>query len=103
VLYARWVRPGLLTWGATHDETTGAYPGDELVPGQHDPAVLDDYHVLARILDQIELMAGEQHRRPPAVRSESSSLMAPMAIGSRPENGSSSTSSSGSLTSAAIS
>jgi hypothetical protein len=33
VLYARWVRPGLLTWGATHDETTGAYPGDELVPG----------------------------------------------------------------------
>jgi hypothetical protein len=35
VLYARWVRPRLLTWGATHAETTGAYPGDELMP---DPA-----------------------------------------------------------------
>jgi hypothetical protein len=33
VLYARWVRPRLLTWGATRDETTGAYPGDELIPG----------------------------------------------------------------------
>lgn len=35
VLYARWVRPRLLTWGATHDEISGAYPGDELIP---DPA-----------------------------------------------------------------
>jgi hypothetical protein len=26
VLYARWVRPQLLTWGATRDEATGAYP-----------------------------------------------------------------------------
>src|SRR5215470_6953313 len=32
VLYARWVRPRLITWGATRDETNGAYPGDELIP-----------------------------------------------------------------------
>jgi proline iminopeptidase len=31
-LYAQWIRPRLLTWGATRDEITGAYPGDELVP-----------------------------------------------------------------------
>ncbi len=31
-LYARWIRPRLLTWGATPDEATGAYLGDELVP-----------------------------------------------------------------------
>ena len=30
--YARWVRPRLLSWGATRDETTRAYPGDELIP-----------------------------------------------------------------------
>jgi hypothetical protein len=35
VLYAAWVRPRLLTWGATRDEASGAYPGDELIP---DPA-----------------------------------------------------------------
>lgn len=35
VLYAAWVRPRLLTWGATHDEISRAYPGDELIP---DPA-----------------------------------------------------------------
>jgi hypothetical protein len=34
-VYAVWVRPWLLTWGATHDETTSAFPGDELIP---DPA-----------------------------------------------------------------
>jgi hypothetical protein len=34
-VYTVWVRPRLLTWGATHDETNGAYPGDELIP---DPA-----------------------------------------------------------------
>lgn len=32
VLYALWVRPRLIAWGATRDETTGAYPGDELIP-----------------------------------------------------------------------
>lgn len=35
VLYAACVRPRLLTWGATHDEASGAYPGDEIIP---DPA-----------------------------------------------------------------
>ncbi|MET7378445.1 hypothetical protein ABZT08_06405 [Streptomyces sp. NPDC005526] len=30
--YARWIRPGLLTWGATREEITRVYPGDELVP-----------------------------------------------------------------------
>ena len=30
--YARWLRPRLLSWGATPAETTGAYPGDELLP-----------------------------------------------------------------------
>jgi hypothetical protein len=34
-LYAWWVRPRLLTWGATRDEISGDYPGDELIP---DPA-----------------------------------------------------------------
>jgi uncharacterized protein YndB with AHSA1/START domain len=32
VLYAFWVRPQLLTWGATADEVSAAYPGDDLVP-----------------------------------------------------------------------
>lgn len=32
VLYGRWLRPRLLTWGATPDETTRVYPGDELIP-----------------------------------------------------------------------
>jgi hypothetical protein len=31
-LYALGIRPRLLAWGATPDETTGAYPGDELLP-----------------------------------------------------------------------
>ena len=31
VLYARWVRPRLITWGATPDEVAGVYPGDELI------------------------------------------------------------------------
>src|SRR4249919_1132915 len=31
-LYALWIRPRLLAWGATPDETTRTYPGDELVP-----------------------------------------------------------------------
>ncbi|MGW0149203.1 hypothetical protein ACWDVU_26780 [Streptomyces sp. NPDC003333] len=32
VYYARWLRPRLLTWGATREEIAGEYPGDELVP-----------------------------------------------------------------------
>ena len=31
-LYAVWIRPRLLTWGATPDEVTRHYPGDEFVP-----------------------------------------------------------------------
>ena len=34
--------------------------------GEHDPSVVDDHDVLAQILDQVELMAREQHRRPRA-------------------------------------
>ncbi len=30
--YAFWLRPRLLTWGATAEETARAYPGDELIP-----------------------------------------------------------------------
>ncbi len=32
VLYALWVRPRMLTWGATPEEVSRAYPGDELIP-----------------------------------------------------------------------
>ena len=32
MFYALLIRPWMLTWGATQDETTRAYPGDELVP-----------------------------------------------------------------------
>jgi hypothetical protein len=28
VLYALWIRPQMLTWGATPDETVRPYPGD---------------------------------------------------------------------------
>ncbi|MFF1277906.1 hypothetical protein ACFVZC_31665 [Streptomyces marokkonensis] len=31
-LYSLLIRPRLLTWGATGEETGRAYPGDELVP-----------------------------------------------------------------------
>lgn len=31
-LYVLWVRPQLLTWGATREEITRGYPGDELIP-----------------------------------------------------------------------
>src|SRR5215470_16803828 len=32
VVYAAWVRPRLMRWGATDEEVTGAYPGAELIP-----------------------------------------------------------------------
>ena len=32
VIYTVWIRPWLLTWGATPAEAASAYPGDELVP-----------------------------------------------------------------------
>jgi proline iminopeptidase len=31
LVYATWVRPRLMRWGATDEEVTGAYPGAELV------------------------------------------------------------------------
>ena len=30
--YAFWIRPRILTWGATKDEVARSYPGDEIVP-----------------------------------------------------------------------
>ena len=32
VLYTRWIRWRLLTWGASQEEITRAWPGDELIP-----------------------------------------------------------------------
>ena len=32
IVYAAWVRPRLMRWGATDEEVTEAYPGAELVP-----------------------------------------------------------------------
>jgi hypothetical protein len=40
VLYVLWIRPRLLTWGATRDETTRTYPGDELVPDANGGATM---------------------------------------------------------------
>jgi hypothetical protein len=37
VLYAVWIRRRLLTWGATRDEITRAWPGDELIPDSNTP------------------------------------------------------------------
>lgn len=30
--YGLWIRPRMLTWGVSPDQTAGAYPDDELVP-----------------------------------------------------------------------
>ena len=32
VIYAAWVRPRLMRWGATDEEVAGPYPGADLVP-----------------------------------------------------------------------
>jgi hypothetical protein len=53
--------------------------------GQHDPAVLDDHHVLAQVLDQIQLVAGEQHRRAP--RRQAGQQLAHDAHGNRAKPG----------------
>ena len=37
VVYARWIRRRLLTWGARSDEITRAWPGDELIPDANAP------------------------------------------------------------------
>jgi hypothetical protein len=39
-LYALWLRPRVLTWGATADEVARDYPGDELIPDPHDWATM---------------------------------------------------------------
>jgi len=33
-VYARWIRLRLLSWGATRDEATRGYPGDELTAAE---------------------------------------------------------------------
>lgn len=40
VLYVFWVRPRMLTWGATPDEIARDYPGDELIPDPDDCATM---------------------------------------------------------------
>ena len=69
--------------------------------GQDDPAPVDDHDVLAEILDEVQLVAGEDHRGTGGRPLAEDPAIVPMPIGSRPLNGSSSTSSSGSWTSAA--
>jgi hypothetical protein len=40
VVYAAWVRPRLMRWGATDEEVTGPYPGGSLVPeGERSPTM----------------------------------------------------------------
>lgn len=39
-VYAVWVRPRLLTWGASPDEVARDYPGDELIPDPDDGATM---------------------------------------------------------------
>ena len=38
--YTLWLRPRLLTWGATPDEVAREYPGDELIPDPDDWATM---------------------------------------------------------------
>ena len=66
----------------------------------HEAPVLDDGDRLAQPLDQLELVAGEDDGTPPRRASRSTPVRTSTPTGSRPENGSSSTSSSGSWTSA---
>ena len=40
LVYAVWVRPQLMRWGATDEEVTGPYPGAELIPdGERGPTM----------------------------------------------------------------
>jgi hypothetical protein len=39
-VYALWVRPRILTWGATQDEIVRDYPGDEIIPDPDDWATM---------------------------------------------------------------
>jgi hypothetical protein len=72
-------------------------------PSGHDPAMVDDRDHVALVLDQLQLVAGEQHRDPRATCSSSTAVMSSTPSGSRPSNGSSSTKRQGSCTSAAAS
>ncbi len=40
VVYGLWVRPRMLSWGATADEVADVYPGDELIPDAHGCATM---------------------------------------------------------------
>jgi hypothetical protein len=39
-VYPLWVRPRMLTWGATADEVADTYPGDDLIPGAEGHATM---------------------------------------------------------------
>jgi hypothetical protein len=40
LIYAAWVRPQLMRWGATDEEVSGPYPGADLVPeGERSPTM----------------------------------------------------------------
>ena len=39
-VYALWLRPRILTWGATRDEVDREYPGDELIPDPDDGSTM---------------------------------------------------------------
>ena len=64
--------------------------------------MVDDDDVLAEVLDEVELVAGEEHGHPGSRQLRSNPAMAPIAMGSSPAKGSSRTSRSGSLTKAAM-
>jgi uncharacterized protein YndB with AHSA1/START domain len=40
LLYSMWLRPRVLTWGATPGEVADVYPGDELIPDAHGSATM---------------------------------------------------------------
>ncbi len=44
-----------------HEPMGPAGPKRSQIAGEHDSTMIDDDHVLAQVLDQVELMAGEQH------------------------------------------
>ena len=73
------------------------------VAGGDDASAIDDRDLLADVLHQLELVAGEEDRGAAAASPRRISASVCTASGSRPANGSSRTRSSGSCTSAAAS